>query len=191
MSIRIIKRYKNRRLYDTQRKASIKLEDVASLIKENVEFKVVDSSTDKDVTLSVLTQLLPKEIKNWKDLKKSNKTVKRIIKLGGEGVMDFFEKAALVGLGLFDITKEKVEEVVDELIKRGEISKKDRAKVVKSMIRGHKERTEKVKAKIDEGIKKAVEKVRGLEKKELKEVHYKIEKLAKAVESLEKKLDKR
>ncbi|MGB2980901.1 MAG: polyhydroxyalkanoate synthesis regulator DNA-binding domain-containing protein, partial [Candidatus Zixiibacteriota bacterium] len=39
MKSRIIKRYKNRRLYDTIDKKTIKLEDVASLVKKNVSFK--------------------------------------------------------------------------------------------------------------------------------------------------------
>ena len=186
---RIIKRYSNRRLYDTEKKATIRLEDMAHLIKEDIGFKVVDNSTGKDVTLSVLTQLLPKEIKRWKDLRESNKTIKKIIKLGGEGIMDFFEKAALAGLGLFDLTTEKVEKIVDELIKRGEVAKGDKAKIVKSVVEGHKERTEKIKAKIDERIKKAVEKIKSLEKEELSELHNKIDKLAKTLESLEKKLN--
>jgi polyhydroxyalkanoate synthesis repressor PhaR len=189
MPIRIIKRYKNRRLYDTREKSTIKLGDIARLIREDIDFKVIENSTGRDVTLSVLAQLLPKEINSWKDLKDSNKTIKRIIKLGGEGVMDFFEKAALAGLGLFDLTTEKVEKIVDELVKRGEVAKGDKAKIVKSVIEGHKERTEKIKAKIDEGIKKAVEKVRSLEKEELKELHNKIEKLSKTLENLEKKLN--
>ena len=190
MPVRIIKRYKNRRLYDTSRKATIKFEDIAKLIKDDIEFKIVDNATGRDVTLSVLSQLFSKETKDWKDLSKSSKTIKRIFKLGGEEVMDFFEKMALVGLGLFDVTKEKVEEVVDDLVKRGEISKGDKAKVMKSVIDGHKKRTEKIKSKIEEGIKKAIDKVKNTEKNEMKELHSKIEKLAQAVEKLEKKLNK-
>jgi polyhydroxyalkanoate synthesis repressor PhaR len=189
VSIRVIKRYSNRRLYDVEKKKTIKLQDVAQLIKNDIDFKVIDNSTGKDVSLSILTQLLSKEVDNWRDLKDSDKTIKRIIRLGGEGVMDFFEKAALAGLGLFDLTAEKVEKLVDELIKRGEVAKGDKAKMVKSIIEGHKERTEKIKAKIDERIKKAVEKVKILEKDELKELHNKIEKLSKTLEGLEKKLD--
>jgi len=189
MSIRAIKRYSNRRLYDVEKKKTIKLQDIAQLIKNDIDFKVIDNSTGKDVTLSILTQLLSKEVDNCRDLKDSDKTIKRIIRLGGEGVMDFFEKAALAGLGLFDLTAEKVEKLVDELIKRGEVAKGDKAKMVKSIIEGHKERAEKIKAKIDERIKKAVEKVKILEKDELKELHNKIEKLSKTLEGLEKKLD--
>ena len=45
-----------------------------------------------------------------------------------------FRKGYLVGLGLASLTREKVEEVVDELVKRGEVAEKDRPGVVDDMI---------------------------------------------------------
>jgi len=50
MKTRVIKRYKNRRLYDTSEKKTIKLKDVANLVKQDVSFKVIDNKTGKDVT---------------------------------------------------------------------------------------------------------------------------------------------
>lgn len=46
---------------------------------------------------------------------------------------DFVKKTISFGIGLFDYTREKVENLVDEMVKRGEISKQDTAKTVEEL----------------------------------------------------------
>jgi polyhydroxyalkanoate synthesis repressor PhaR len=192
MSTRIIKRYKNRRLYDTQEKKTIKLEDLAELVKKEVDFKIVDSRTKKDVTLSVLTKVLSESItENKENLKQTSNLIRLLIVRGGEITMDFFKKSVLFGLGVFDLTAEKAEKLVDEMIKRGEMSQSDRAKAVKELLKGHDERMQKLNAKIDETVEKVTAKVRGKEKDELAKLHQKLDNLTKVVEKLEKKLSEK
>ena len=102
--------------------------------------------------------------------------------------MDFFKKSVLFGLGVFDLTKAKAEKMVDEMIKRGEMSQSDKANAVKELLKGHDERMQKLKTKIDESVEKVTTKVRGKEKEELAKLHKKLDDLAKVVERLEKKL---
>ena len=104
---------------------------------------------------------------------------------------DIFEKALLAGLGLFDLTREKAEKMVNELIKRGELSQSDKAKAVKEILKGHEERTKKIKEKIDQHVNKAVEKLKGVTAQELSELNKKIEKLSKELEKLGEKLEKK
>lgn len=54
----IIKKYANRRLYDTGRSSYVTLEDLADMLREGYDFKVVDAKTEKDLTQSVLTQII-------------------------------------------------------------------------------------------------------------------------------------
>jgi polyhydroxyalkanoate synthesis repressor PhaR len=56
--MRVIKKYPNRRLYDTEKSAYIKLAEVHALIREGKEFKVVDADTDEDITRQVLIQII-------------------------------------------------------------------------------------------------------------------------------------
>ena len=56
--ITIVKKYANRRLYDTGRSSYVTLDDLAEMIQEGIEFKVVDAKTEKDLTQSVLTQII-------------------------------------------------------------------------------------------------------------------------------------
>lgn len=192
MTSRIIKRYRNRRLYDTQEKKIVKLEDLAELVKKNVDFKIVESRTEKDVTLSVLTKVLSESITEDKNnLKQTSKLIRLLIARGGEITMDFFKKSVLFGLGILDLTQEKAEKLVDEMIKRGEMSQSDRAKAVKELLKGHDERMQKLNAKIDETVEKVTAKVRGKEKEDLAKLHRKLDDLTKIVEKLEKKLSEK
>ena len=60
-TIRIIKKYKNRRLYDTSTNSYIKLEDVKQLVFDHIEFKVIDAATKKDLTQGTLLQIITEQ----------------------------------------------------------------------------------------------------------------------------------
>jgi polyhydroxyalkanoate synthesis repressor PhaR len=60
-SSRLIKKYPNRRLYDTQTSAYITLADVKQLVLENEDFRVVDAKSDEDLTRSILLQIILEE----------------------------------------------------------------------------------------------------------------------------------
>jgi polyhydroxyalkanoate synthesis repressor PhaR len=54
----IIKKYANRRLYDTSRSTYITLDDLAAMVRDGREFRVVDARSDDDITHNVLTQII-------------------------------------------------------------------------------------------------------------------------------------
>lgn len=58
MTVRIIKKYPNRRLYDTEKSSYITIADVLKLIRQNVKFQVVDANNGKDITRSTLVQVI-------------------------------------------------------------------------------------------------------------------------------------
>ena len=57
----IIKKYANRRLYNTETSSYITLDHLAAMIREGRDFKVVDAKTDADITHTVLTQIIMEE----------------------------------------------------------------------------------------------------------------------------------
>lgn len=57
----IIKKYANRRLYNTASSSYITLEDLARMVRENVEFQVLDAKTGDDITHQILTQIIMDE----------------------------------------------------------------------------------------------------------------------------------
>ncbi|NLD68141.1 MAG: polyhydroxyalkanoate synthesis repressor PhaR [Limnobacter sp.] len=58
---RLIKKYPNRRLYDTQTSAYITLADVKQLVLANEDFKVIDAKSSEDLTRSILLQIILEE----------------------------------------------------------------------------------------------------------------------------------
>ncbi|MGZ5202640.1 MAG: polyhydroxyalkanoate synthesis repressor PhaR [Telluria sp.] len=61
---RLIKKYPNRRLYDTQTSSYITLTDVKQLVLDAEEFTVVDAKTNEDLTRSILLQIILEEEAN-------------------------------------------------------------------------------------------------------------------------------
>jgi polyhydroxyalkanoate synthesis repressor PhaR len=56
-----IKKYANRRLYDTESSSYITLDRLAEMVREGREFEVVDAKTGEDITRQVLTQIIVEE----------------------------------------------------------------------------------------------------------------------------------
>ena len=57
----IVKKYANRRLYNTRSSSYITLDDLARMVREGVEFKVLDAKTGSDITHQILTQIIMEE----------------------------------------------------------------------------------------------------------------------------------
>lgn len=53
-----IKKYANRRLYDTERSCYITLDDLGAMVRDGRDFRVVDAKSGEDITHNVLTQII-------------------------------------------------------------------------------------------------------------------------------------
>jgi polyhydroxyalkanoate synthesis repressor PhaR len=60
----VIKKYGNRRLYNTIASRYVNLDDIAALIREGQDVKVVDAKTGRDLTRVVLTQIISEDAKD-------------------------------------------------------------------------------------------------------------------------------
>ena len=59
----VVKKYPNRRLYDTERSKYINLEELTELIREGEDVKIVDANTDEDLTREVYLQVVLEVLK--------------------------------------------------------------------------------------------------------------------------------
>jgi polyhydroxyalkanoate synthesis repressor PhaR len=66
--VRLIKKYPNRRLYDTQNSCYITLDDARQMVVDNTSFKVVDRKTEQDLTSSILLQIIMEQENNGEPL---------------------------------------------------------------------------------------------------------------------------
>lgn len=64
----LIKKYANRRLYDTSRSTYITLDDLCEMVRDNLDFVVQDAKTGEDLTQAVLTQVIVEKESNGSNL---------------------------------------------------------------------------------------------------------------------------
>jgi polyhydroxyalkanoate synthesis repressor PhaR len=107
--VRTIKRYANRKLYDTSKSCYITLDDIAKIIKEGEEVRIIDNRTKEDLTSITLTQILFEEEKKQKSILPLA-TLKSIIQSGGEFIQKKITEP-VVSL------REEAEKTVSKLIK--------------------------------------------------------------------------
>jgi polyhydroxyalkanoate synthesis repressor PhaR len=83
--VRTIKKYPNRRLYDTETSSYITLADVKKLVLDNVEFRVEDAKTKEDLTRSILLQIILEEESAGEPMFSSD-SLSQIIRLYGNAM---------------------------------------------------------------------------------------------------------
>jgi len=130
--VKLIKRYRNRRLYDTELRKVINLTDIKSYVLNGRDLKVIDNATGKDITITVLATVLGNAKIDFK--KTGPKIITLIMHKGGIGFMDIFKKLTLASIGALNLTREKTEELFDELVKKGEMSEDERSQAVKNFV---------------------------------------------------------
>ena len=84
----VIKKYANRRLYNTQTSSYVTLDHLAAMVKEGTEFEVQDARTGEDITRSVLTQIIFEEEAKGQSLLPI-KFLRQLIRFYGDSLQTF------------------------------------------------------------------------------------------------------
>ena len=87
-AIRIIKKYPNRRLYDTEISSYITIEDVRQLIVDGEDFEVRDAKSGEDLTRSVLLQIIAEQEQDGEPML-STQLLSQIIRFYGDSLQGF------------------------------------------------------------------------------------------------------
>jgi len=118
--MRVIKRYSNRKLYDTATKQYITLDHLADLVRQGEEFQVVENNSGEDLTTLTLTQIiLEQEKKNKEFLPKS--VLSALVEAGGKPISTL-RKHLESPLGFFHHVDDEIERRIQTLVQRGEIA---------------------------------------------------------------------
>lgn len=131
---RIIKRYGNRKLYDTEGRRHISLEDIAVLVRQGVDVKIVDNTTEEDITAQTLTQVILEEGKKGRNPLSSD-ILHDLIRWGNHVLDDSLQQVRQ----RFDKLDELVPESLQKLFKKskdGEIEQlKNRIESLEHLIK--------------------------------------------------------
>lgn len=84
----VIKKYANRRLYNTQTSSYVTLDHLCDMVKEGIDFEVRDARTGEDITRSVLTQIIFEEEAKGQNLLPI-RFLRQLIRLYGDSMQSF------------------------------------------------------------------------------------------------------
>src|SRR5512140_433072 len=87
---KVIKRYTNRKLYDTVESRYVTLDEIAAMIKDGVEVRIVDNRTKEDLTSVTLAQIIFEEEKKKNQMPLA--VLREIIRHPGESISGFIQK---------------------------------------------------------------------------------------------------
>jgi polyhydroxyalkanoate synthesis repressor PhaR len=128
----IIKRYRNRKLYNTQAKRYITLEEIEELIKQKVEVKVVDNVTENDITAATLSQIIFELEKNQTGVLPINLLIS-LVQSGGKR-MDEIRHNIFSTLNLAHHFDVEIERRVNQLISNGEFEQEAGNQLLEKLI---------------------------------------------------------
>ncbi len=102
----IIKRYGNRRLYNTETRTYINYQDLAKIVRDGSDVQVVDSTTKEDVTKAVLIQVILEEEKNKKTILPTE-FLFQLLRSREDSMQDFFKNHLAASFNAYLKTKEE------------------------------------------------------------------------------------
>jgi len=196
---KIIKRYTNRKLYDTVESRYVTLDEIAEMIKQGLEVKIIDNRTKEDLTSVTLAQIIFEEEKKQSQMPLA--VLREIIRRPGESLQGFIQKEVSPRVASL---KEEAEQRIEKLLGRegapktegptpveptpapeGEGSAAGSAGGAAELLKASQKAWEDWQKKIDERVRTVVENVLG----NLPAMGRDLQMLGQRLEALEKKLD--
>lgn len=101
----VIKKYENRRLYDTNASRYVNLDDVAEMVRDGEEIKVVDSKSGEDLTHVILTQIIVESAKET-DSPLPTDLLRQLIMASGKAQQELLRKYFRFAANLYEKSQE-------------------------------------------------------------------------------------
>lgn len=102
----VIKRYGNRRLYNTETKSYVNYEELAEIVRDGSDIKVIDSKSKEDVTKAILIQMILEEEKNDKTVLPTE-FLFQILRTREDSLQEFFRTHLSASFNAYLKTKEE------------------------------------------------------------------------------------
>lgn len=184
--VRLIKRYGNRKLYDTRASRYVTLDSIAELVRAGEDLRIIDNDTGEDLTAVTFAQIIFEEAKQ-KNGMPGVPLLRRIIQQGEEAVQDFINSMDR-GREAFDSVRTRAEKRVRELVQGGEGAKRSERKkggrnLLEDLIEAPQRQLEQLQHRIDAQVRNSIERVRAFPM-----VKNELRRLEKSIRSMEERL---
>lgn len=117
-----IKKYANRRLYNTQTSSYITLDFLAEMTREDIDFEVVDAKTGDDITHNVLTQIIVEEENNGKQMLPVN-FLRQLISMYGNSMQSLMPSYLEASMDNFRKNQRQFQEAVEGALSKNPLGK--------------------------------------------------------------------
>jgi polyhydroxyalkanoate synthesis repressor PhaR len=151
---RLIKRYGNRKLYDTQESRYVTLEAIASFVKQGEEVRVVDNDSGEDLTAVTFAQIILEEERRNNGLLPLP-ILRKIIQQGEATLQDIATRVDR-GMEAIGSIGEKAGKRVQELVNKGPQQGKA---ILEDLLAQPQRQIEALQKRIDERVKSSVERI--------------------------------
>ncbi len=180
-----IKKYVNRKLYDSTDKKYITLDEIAQLIKAGEQITVTDNKTGEDLTSGIITQVLGRDTQ----VKSSDLTSRILVQLLRKGpgtLVDYGKKYVSMWDRALTMADEEIDKWVDRLVKEKEISESEGSRLKKDIAGRADDLKKWIGEKIDHRINEVMDVMNLATKDHMVKLTAQIKSLTKKVEKLEK-----
>lgn len=148
---RVVKRYANRKLYDTTSSRYVALDDVAAFVRRGDEVEVTDNESGEDLTAVTLAQIILEDERKKKSFL-SLPVLQDLVRYGGDALAE----ATKQGMEAFGEMRERAEKRVSELVPEPGSG----AGLIDDMLETSRRRIDDLQRRVDEGLKESVSRLR-------------------------------
>ena len=148
---RVVKRYANRKLYDTTTSRYVALDDIAVLIRSGEEVEVTDNESGADLTAVTLAQIILEEERRHKDLR-SLPLLRELVRYGGDAISTVTSR----GIEALGGMREAAERRVSEIVSEGTV----RPAIIDEVLNTSRRQIEDLQRRVDQGIRQSVDRLR-------------------------------
>lgn len=180
-----IKKYTNRKMYDTHDKRYVTMAQLSELIKQGEEVMVIDNRTGEDITTAIISQLIGRDNKE-KDKAVSSQLLMQLLRKGGGTLTDYAKKYMSLWQGAFNMAEDEVSQLVNRLVKNKEISMSEAGKLKKEIMGYTSSLKSWISDRIDKRVGEDLQSMNLATNDHLKALSDKVDVLSKKVRQLEK-----
>ncbi len=185
--MKLIKRYANRRLYDSETSKTITLDDVADLIKAGNEVRVVDNITGEDITARVLGQTFLKISTDQQNLEFSTFLLTALIREVSSNVSRFFSQMVEGGIGIGQLTLERLEKIVQGMVEHGELNVTEKHNYLDRVLGQIKTASERMLRNAEEGKDVLRSELLDVQNRRVEELSAKLDEMARIIKEIQRK----
>jgi len=182
----LIKKYANRKLYDTTDKRYLTMDRLAELIKAGDEVSIVDNETGDDLTSAIVSQLLAREDAGT-DKAVPSRVLMQMLRKGRGTLFGYGKKYVALWQSALTLSRDEIEKLVNSLIVDKEISESD-GRNLKNEIFGFANNLKSwIMDNIDQRVSETLKALNLSSKDQVRELSRRVDELTKKVRDMEKK----